>query len=126
MKITINGSPKELAELLDVLGGMENAEENHELPPLLTELADDEKRNKMANDIQHALVKTTQTAKQSKETALQAEATEQKKNKEIFEKQMKLLSEASEFGTGDMRFPQNLSQLTRAMIDIHKYQGRVS
>ncbi len=45
MKITINGSPKELAELLDALGGMENAEENHELPPLLTELAKDEKTN---------------------------------------------------------------------------------
>lgn len=67
MKITINGSPKELAELLDVLGGMENAEENHELPPLLTELAEDEKINELAVAIRNA----------SEENAPQVETAEQ-------------------------------------------------
>lgn len=50
MKITINGSPKELAELLDTLGGMENAEENHELPPLLTELSKNKNTNLFFGD----------------------------------------------------------------------------
>lgn len=68
MKITINGSPKELVELLDALGGMENAEENHELPPLLTELAEDEKINELGETIWNA----------DKENAPQAESAEQK------------------------------------------------
>lgn len=82
----------------------------------MTKLAEDEKLDKLTEAIRNA----------DKENAPQAEAAEQKTNQEIIEKQMKLLSEASEFCAGDLRFPQNLSQLTRAMIDLHKYQGRLS
>lgn len=144
MKITINGSPKELAEFLDALGGMENAEKKHELPPLLTDLAENKNTNLFFGDAHgqtgdefaetirrnretiSIIKKMNEVAKQRKETAPQAETAELKKNQKIFEKQMKLLSEASEFCTGDLRFPQNLSELTRAMIDLHKYQGRLS
>lgn len=59
MKITINGSPKEFAELLDVLGGMENAEKKEELPPLLTELAEDEKINDLTGAICNTGTKNT-------------------------------------------------------------------
>ncbi len=96
MKITINGSPKELAELLDTLGGMENAEENHELPPLLTELsknkntnlffgdAHDQTSDDIAETIRHnreiisTIKKMNEAVKQRKENAPQAETAEQK------------------------------------------------
>lgn len=68
MKITIEGSQSELAELAKVLGGMENAEKKHELPPLLTELAKDGKINELAEAIRNA----------GKENAPQVEAAEQK------------------------------------------------
>lgn len=42
MKIIINGSPKELAELAKVLGGMENKAKKADFPPFLTELAENE------------------------------------------------------------------------------------
>lgn len=67
MKITIKCSPKELVEFAKVLGGTENAEKKHELPSLLTELAKDEKINKLAEAIRNA----------DKENAPQAEAAEQ-------------------------------------------------
>lgn len=67
MKITINGSPKELAELLNLLGGTENEAEKAEFPPLLTELAEDEKINELAEAIRNA----------DKENAPQAETAEQ-------------------------------------------------
>lgn len=42
MKITINGSPKELAELAKALVSAEDEVKKADLPPLLTELADEE------------------------------------------------------------------------------------
>ena len=116
MKITINGSPKELAELARALNGVESKAKKADFPPLLTELAEDEKIKVLAGAIRNA----------DKENTPQSEAAEHKKNQEVFEKQMKLLSEASEFCTGDIRFMQNLPALTCAMIDLHKYQGRLS
>lgn len=147
MKITINGSPKELAELLDALGGMENAEKKEELPPLLTELAEDEKINELAAAIRNAGKENApqvEAAKQEqslmpfltkdlgnrgyrtehKENAPQAEATEQKKNKEIFEKQMELLSKASEFCVADVNLTQCLATLTHAMIELSPFCTR--
>ena len=41
MKITINGSPKELFELAKLLGSTDNKDKKADLPPLLTELAED-------------------------------------------------------------------------------------
>ncbi len=41
MKITINGSPKELFELVKLLGSAENTDKKADFPPLLTELAED-------------------------------------------------------------------------------------
>lgn len=38
MKITINGSPKELVELAKLLDGADNEEKKADIPPLLTEL----------------------------------------------------------------------------------------
>lgn len=67
MKITIEGSQSELAELAKVLGGMENAEKKHELPPLLTELAEEEKINELGETIWNA----------DKENAPQAETAKQ-------------------------------------------------
>ena len=126
MKITINGSAKELTELAIALSYMENEEKKPYFPPLLTKLAEDEKINELAENIQPALDKMNKRAKQDKENAPQAETAEQKKNQEILEKQMKLLSEASEFCAGDLHFSQNLSKLTRAMIDLNQYQGGLS
>lgn len=138
MKITINGSAKELTELAIALSCMENEEKKADFPPLLTELAESENIDyiqsgcEIADTIKHtrevisSLKKMKDSAEQNEESAPQIEAAEQKKNQEILEKQMKLLSEASTFGAGDLRFPQNLSELTRAMIDLHKYQGRLS
>ncbi len=126
MKITINGSPKELAKLARALNGTETRTKKQYFPPLLTELSDVEKTVNTTREIIASLNKMNETAKQRKENAPKVEAAEQKKKQEIFEKQMKLLSEASEFCTGDIRFMQNLPALTCAMIDLHKYQGRLS
>lgn len=64
MKITIKGSPKELVELTKVLNSTEKAV----FPPLLTELAEDEKLNSLAEAIRNA----------NKENAPQTETAEQK------------------------------------------------
>lgn len=70
MKITINGSPKEVSELLETLrDGVKEAEKTADLPPLLTELAEDEKINELAEAVRHA----------GKENAPQAETVEQVK-----------------------------------------------
>ncbi len=116
MKFIIEGSQSELTELIKRLSGIETEAKKADFPPLLTELAEDEKIDELSEAIQNA----------DKVNAPQAETAEQKKNQEVFEKQMKLLSEASEFCTGDIRFMQNLPALTCAMIDLHKYQGRLS
>lgn len=126
MKITINGSPKEIAEFAKALNGTETEAKKPYFPPLLTDIANSERTIKDTREIISFLKKSKEGAEQGKESAPQAETAEQKKNQEILEKQMKLLSEASAFGAGDLRFPQNLSELTRAMIDLHKYQGRLS
>lgn len=57
MKITINGSPKELAELAKVLNGTETEAKKADFSPLLTELTNDEKINELAEDIKSALDK---------------------------------------------------------------------
>lgn len=68
MKITIKGSPMELAELLTVLNGGEvAAEKKAGFPPLLTELAEDEKINELAKAIRST----------DEENAPQVEAAEQ-------------------------------------------------
>ncbi len=149
MKITINGSPRELAELTEALNGTETEAKKADFPLLLTELARSNSIMKNAKvkpiertfsdlkpNFQAALEKFCGDKKidelseaiqnADKVNAPQAETAEQKKNQEVFEKQMKLLSEASEFCTGDIRFMQNLPALTCAMIDLHKYQGRLS
>lgn len=67
MKFIIEGSQSELIELLDALGGMATEAKKEELPPLLTELAEEEKINELAEAIRNA----------DKENAPQAEAAEQ-------------------------------------------------
>lgn len=67
MKITINGSPKELAELAKAHVSAEKEVKKADLPPLLTELVEDEKINNLAEAIRNA----------DKENAPQAETAEQ-------------------------------------------------
>ncbi len=116
MKITINGSAKELIELAIALSCMENEEKKTCFPPLLTEHAEDEKINELAEAIWNA----------DKENASQVEAAEQKTNQEILEKQMKLLSNTSENCAKFDELVVHVPALTHAMIEIHKYQGRLS
>ena len=71
MKIIIEGSQKELAEYLIKYSG------SKDLPPLLTDLVKDEKINELAKNIQPALEKMNELAKQRKENAPQVEAAEQ-------------------------------------------------
>ena len=66
MKITINGSAKELAELARALNGTEPEMKKAYFPPLLTELAEDEKINELSETIRNA----------DKENAPQAETAE--------------------------------------------------
>lgn len=54
MKITINGSAKELTELAIALSCMESEAKRADLPPLLAELAEDEKINEPAEAIRNA------------------------------------------------------------------------
>ncbi len=54
MKITINGSAKELTELAIALSCMESDEKKADFPPLLTELAEDEKINELSEAIRNA------------------------------------------------------------------------
>lgn len=59
MKITIEGSPKELAKLAAVLNGEPTAEKKAEIPPLLTDLVSekfggDNKINELAEAIRNA------------------------------------------------------------------------
>lgn len=77
MKITINGSPKELAELARALNGTETEAKKADFPPLLTKLAEDEKISELAEDIQPALDKMNEMARQRKENAPQAGTAEQ-------------------------------------------------
>lgn len=121
MKITIKGSPKELAELAKVLVSTENKEKNADLPPLLTELAKNDKINEFAKAMRPALEKINESTKRRKENAPQMDATEQKKNQEVFKKQMELLSKASEFCTGDVHLTQCLPTLTQAMIELNPF-----
>ncbi len=83
------------------------------ITPLSNGSEEDDKINKLAEDIRSA----------GKENAPQAETAVQKTNQEIFEKQMKLLSEASEFCVGNLRYSDNLYGLTRAIIEIQPYLG---
>lgn len=142
MKITINGSPKELAELLNLLGSTENEAEKAEFPPLLTELAENKNTNlffgdahsqtgdEFAETIRHnretisIIKKMNGVAKQRKENAPQVETAELKKNQEIFEKQMELLSKASEFCVADVNLTQCLATLTHAMIELSPFCTR--
>lgn len=79
MKIIISGSPKELAELARVLNSAENVGKKAELPPLLTELANDEISKMTA-----ALDEVNKTAKQrsgrGQKNAPQVEAAEQEED----------------------------------------------
>ena len=78
MKITIEGSPKELAELISALpNGAETEAKKPCFPPLLTELAEDEKINELAKDMRPVLEEMNERAKQHKENAPQVEAAEQ-------------------------------------------------
>lgn len=90
MKITIKGSLKELAELAKVLCDAENKEKNADFPPLLTELAEDEKINELAEAIRNA----------DKENAPQAETAEQDipfiHFKPRFEEWIRIVREANE------------------------------
>lgn len=90
MKITINGSPEELAELARTLNGMETKTKKPYFPPLLTELAENGKINELAKAIQNA----------DKENAPQSEATERYipfiHFKPRFEKWIKIVKEANE------------------------------
>lgn len=70
MKITIEGSQSELTELIKRFGGIENEKKKDYIPPLLTELAKDEKNNELAVAIRNA----------SKENAPQAETAERQQN----------------------------------------------
>lgn len=126
MKFIIEGSQSELTELIKRLGGIENEAKNAGFPPLLTGMANAERTIECTREIISFLKKSKEVAEQSKGNAPQAEIAEKNSNQEFFEKQMKLLSEASEFCTGDIRFTQNLPALTCDMIDLHKYQGRLS
>ncbi len=79
MKITIKGSPKELAELAKALNGGEiAAEKRADIPPLLTELSNVEETVKNNREVIAALREMHKVAKQDKENAPQAETAEQK------------------------------------------------
>ncbi|MEZ3437803.1 MAG: hypothetical protein K1W18_02865 [Oscillospiraceae bacterium] len=111
MKITINGSAKELTKLAIALSCMENEEKKTCFPPLLTKLVEDEKINELAGFIRNA----------DKENASQVEAAEQKTNQEILEKQMKLLSNTSENCAKFDELVAHVPALTHAMIEIQSY-----
>lgn len=149
MKITIKGSPKELAELARALNVTETKEKKADFLSLLTELAEDGKIKELAEAVRNAdkedspqveaaeqyipfihfksrfekWIRMVREANAGKENAPQVEAAEQKKKQEIFEKQMKLLSEASEFCVSDVRLTPCLYALTRAMIELNLYTG---
>lgn len=144
MKITIEGSYSELAELIKRLGCMETEAKKEELPPLLTELVKSNSIVKNAkvrpiertfsslkpnfqaalekfcgDDKVNELAKTIENA--DKENAPQTEFAERNTNQDIIEKQMELLSEASKFCLGDIRLTQYLPELTRAMIELNPF-----
>lgn len=77
MKFIIEGSQSELTELIKRLGGMETEAKKADFPPLLTELAEDEKINEFTDKMSCALNKMNEGAKQRKENAPQVEAAEQ-------------------------------------------------
>ncbi len=81
------------------------------ISPLSKDTEEDEKINELAEAIRNA----------DKENAPQAGAAEQKTNQEIFEKQMELLSKASEFCAADVQFTQHLSALTHAMVELSPF-----
>lgn len=120
MKITINGSAKELAELARALNGTETKEKKPYFPPLLTDIANSERTIKNTREIISFLKKSKEGTEQSKESAPQAETAEHKKNKEFFEKQMNLLSEASSGCLVDMTLYQHLPALTEAMLKLSR------
>ncbi len=78
MRITIKGSPRELAELAKALNGDEiAAEKRAEIPPLLTELSDVEETIKRNREVIAALREMNKVVNQGKENAPQAGAAEQ-------------------------------------------------
>lgn len=97
MKITIKGSPKEVSELLET---MRSGAKKADLPSLLTDLVKDEKVNKLAKNLQPALEKMNELAKQRKENAPQEEAAEQDipfiHFKPRFEEWIRIVREANE------------------------------
>lgn len=100
MKITVEGSPKELAILATVLGNAENEEKKAGLPPLLTELADTAvpDTNKEIADMLSAMnAKAAQNAREN--AAPQVEAAEKEVTfghfKPRFEELLKRTNEAN-------------------------------
>lgn len=80
MKITIEGSPKEAAGLIKaLLSGAEAEAKKPYFPPLLTELAEDEKINELAEAIQNV----------GKESAPQVEAAEHQDNQALSREEAK-------------------------------------
>jgi len=67
MKFIIEGSQSELTELIKRLGGIETEKKKDYIPPLLTELAEDEKINEPTEAVRNA----------DKENAPQVEVAEQ-------------------------------------------------
>ncbi|MBD5130568.1 MAG: hypothetical protein HDT43_11715 [Ruminococcaceae bacterium] len=79
MKITFEGSTKELAELISALpNGVEIKAKKPYFPPLLTDIAGAEKTINTTREIIASLNKMNEAAKQRKENAPQVEAAEQK------------------------------------------------
>ncbi len=68
MKFIIEGSQSELTELIKRFGGIETEKKKDYIPPLLTELPEDEKINELAEAIRNA----------DKDNAPQAETAEQR------------------------------------------------
>ena len=79
MKITIEGSPKELAELISTLpNGAETEAKKPYFPPLLTDMEDNNCTIKRNRETISAFKKGHELANQCEENAPQEEAAEQK------------------------------------------------
>lgn len=90
MKITIESSPKEVAELMKALLNVaEPTAKKPYFPPLLTEFAEDEKIKEFSDEVSHALNKMNENAKQCKKNAPQTETVERQENQVLSREEAK-------------------------------------
>lgn len=103
MKITIKGSPREVAELMGaLLNGAETEAKKPYFPPLLTDLSNAEKTINSTREIIASLNKMNEVAKQRKENAPQAETAEHQGNKVLSREEAKEIVKSMDTAAKEM------------------------